>query len=677
MKLCIAVPFENASRNVPIWAKDENKIDFRSDDKLAVRCTLSFAAMEIKEHLSLFFPDIDVYFSESRTKDMCIKFAMVKNSKSDSFILSPIENGVEIIGSGRTGALYGAYEILKEQGIRWVSPYIAPKRVKNDDFSLPSERKEYIPSMPLGRGFLFAGAQKESTKLFLWMARNNLNMGAHRANCGALQDKLGMLYRVGGHIFEPLLAPDRTLPSGKTIWEEHSEWYGKPKSGNITKDKALSNQFCVSQDSLLDFLAEEVIEGLTNGVWQNTDQLEIAGFDTWGNACNCEECNKLGNATDKHLHFISHIRTKLDEAYKNGRINRKVNLALEIYEGTCTLYPPEKEIPENIKTSGDYIIHYPIRRCYKHTIDDPDCSYNDFYYQTMKKWPDIPAMVGEYYNVSKFEDLPLLFTKTIPHDLRTYKNIGIQGMTYMHFPLIAWGVRALTQLLYAKFSWDSETNEEQFISEYFICKYGKYADEIKHAYELNEEAWELSSSWRAWCGGSILSNLMCWDGKKPSSMLYNDDHFDDDMNIRGFESVKKMNEALEIFKDVREKDSAEFLETHEFKITVPKNPTEVCFGDATPPLFDVLSEDIRGIEYGIDTMSLMAEFCEYYILLYNNQNADSCWERIEKLAQKLNSYYVPLTLNSRETEIYCHDAFTRTQLKALYFRAKKARIENK
>ena len=677
MKLCIVVPFENASKNVPIWAKDENKINFRTDDTLAVRCTLSFAAMEIKEHLSLFFPDIEVYFSESPTGDMCIKFAMTENSKRDSFILSPFENGVEIIGNGRTGALYGAYEILKMQGIRWVSPYIAPKRVKNDDFSLPTERKEYVPSMPLGRGFLFAGAQKESTKLFLWMARNNLNMGAHRPNCGALQDKLGMLYRIGGHIFEPLLATDRTLPSGKTIWEEHPEWYGKPKNGTVTKEKALSNQFCVSQNSLLDFLAEEVIQGLTNGVWQNTDQLEIAGFDTWGNACNCEECNKLGNATDKHLHFISHIRTKLDEAYACGRINRKVNLALEIYEGTCSLYPPEKEIPENIKTSGDYIIHYPIRRCYKHTIDNPDCSYNDFYYQTMKKWPEMPAMVGEYYNVSKFEELPLLFTKTIPHDLRAYKKLGIKGMTYMHFPLINWGVRALTQLLYAKFSWDSETNAEEFISEYFTAKYGKYANEIKKAYELNEEGWELSSSWRAWCGGSNLSNLMSWDGKKPSEMLYNDDHFNDDMNVKGFESVKKMKEALAIFKDIREKDTAEFLDTNTFSVTVPKNPTEVCFGDATPPLFDVLSEDIRSIEYGIDTMSIMAEFCEYYLLLYNNQNSDDCWDRIEKLAEKLNSYYVPLTMNSRETEIYCYDAFTRTQVKALYFRAKQARIKKK
>ena len=32
----------------------------------------------------------------------------------------------------------------------------------------------------------------------------------------------------------------------------------------------------------------------------------------------------------------------------------------------------------------------------------------------------------------------------------------------------------------------------------------------------------------------------------------------------------------------------------------------------------------------------MTEFCEYYILLLNNQNTDECWGRIEKLAEKLN-----------------------------------------
>ena len=94
-----------------------------------------------------------------------IIYAHKKSPLTDAIEQLVAENGVEIIGSGRTGALYGAYEILKEQGIRWVSPYIAPKRVKNGAFTLPTERKEYVPSMPLGRGFLFAGESMDATAL--------------------------------------------------------------------------------------------------------------------------------------------------------------------------------------------------------------------------------------------------------------------------------------------------------------------------------------------------------------------------------------------------------------------------------------------------------------------------------------------------------------------------------
>ena len=63
-------------------------------------------------------------------------------------------------------------------------------------------------------------------------------------------------------------------------------------------------------------------------------------------------------------------------------------------------------------------------------------------------------MVGEYYNVSKFADLPYLFPSVMIKDFQYYKTLSIKGMTYMHLPMTEWGVRNLTQVLFARLSSD-------------------------------------------------------------------------------------------------------------------------------------------------------------------------------------------------------------------------------
>ena len=57
---------------------------------------------------------------------------------------------------------------------------------------------------------------------------------------GAGKVSLGMTFRVGGHMFRPLLLPDKPLSNGKTIWEAHPEWYGLPESGVREKARVLN-----------------------------------------------------------------------------------------------------------------------------------------------------------------------------------------------------------------------------------------------------------------------------------------------------------------------------------------------------------------------------------------------------------------------------------------------------
>ena len=40
------------------------------------------------------------------------------------------------------------------------------------------------------------------------------------------RQKLGMTFKMGGHIFERILNPDRKTENGNSFWDEHNDWYG-------------------------------------------------------------------------------------------------------------------------------------------------------------------------------------------------------------------------------------------------------------------------------------------------------------------------------------------------------------------------------------------------------------------------------------------------------------------
>ena len=683
MKIVIMLPFDGAEKETPVWAFEEEGIDFYRDYESGARCTMAFAAVELKRYLSRTLCESDISFSSQRLQEgFLFELGIVdKASKQDDYTIEPFENGVVITGYGRRGVLYGVYEFLRIQGWQWYAPgnagEIAPEL--KSLLSLPEKRMDYKPSMSLGRGFFFEYISMESEELFIWMARNRLNMATYRPATGPLCSKLGMIFKVGGHIFDKVLEPDRKLSSGKTLWEEHEDWYGLPEDGNRIKSKALGIQFCVSQDSLLDFLGEELLHYL-KGQWKDVDQIDIWGFDTWGNACSCEKCRSLGNNTDRTVFFISNLRNYIDKARRDGRLDRDVSMVMCSYEGTSTIHGPERHIPERLITAGDYVEYYPINRCYLHDFSDNMCSCNAFYDTALKSWltaeDALPVMMGEYYNVSKFEDLPILFTRRIAADLPYYHSVGVRGMTYMHIPMVNWGMRTITQVLYAQLCWDVNTDVKAFLDRYFSQWYGPYAVEMRKVYELTEDAWSYCTQWRAWSKMSILSQLKAWDGAKPEKPLFPGDHFDNAEGIlkRGRESIRLLEEALGILDVVRRKEKESTNREDKASSSAAVNPA-MMREMAEMRSYEIrLGEDRRLLIYGLDTMTVMVELAAYHDALCRDDlnEGDQIWESIEKAADELDSYFIPIRYEY-PVGLESKDGLTRSQVRELLRRIRSQR----
>lgn len=684
MNLNIILPYEHAAAMAKIWAFGEQKVDFAGDPAAATRCTVSFAAVELETHLRQTLPELEIRIMETAPEGELSVILQTEDpaAEDDSYQLIPCDNGVVVRGIGRIGTLYGAYELLKLQGWRWFEPNdlgeIRPE--PRDRLVLPAAVQIYKTKATLGRGFTIEGRLKESDGLLLWMARNRLNMGGQRLNTGPLMQKLGITKRNGGHIFEALLDPDRPDPSGKTLWQVHPEWYGIPASGEKRKETALQTQFCVSRPDLMEFLAEELLNRIMTD-WKSADQIDVWGFDTWGSVCSCKACKALGNGTDQNLHMASQFRTYLNRARAEGRLDRDIQMVLCSYEGTSTLLPPEKPVPQNLIDAGDYILYAPIVRCYAHTFEDDSCSYNRPYQNALVGWgkvhPCIGVVVLEYYNVSKFEDLPLLFTRTMQTDFRNYARNGVGGFSYMHIPLINWGMRALTQQLFAELSWDPDADVSRLIEDYLQKRYGRSAADMAEVYEKTEEAWRFITSWRDWKDQSFLSLMQNWDGRRPTQPLPVDDHFGDPANFErmGLTSEALLQEALAQLNQVlrREKNNTAHISE---KIGSAVNPIEQRKEQRNAQLRYFLSEDKRLLLYGRDTMQLMLRMGQYYNALYEGRDAAAAvlWEQVEQLEDRMEGYYMPLTFDRQD--IISPDALLRSQLREAIARCRKYRIEH-
>lgn len=680
MQIAIVVPYADAEKWTPIWAHEEAEIDFLREAARGARNTLAFAATELKHYLERSLRESDITFRSDAPADGCfIELAVERDGPAawvgldTSFVLEPVRSGVRIAGAERTGVLYGAYEFLRGQGWRWMHPGLSGEVVPElrDRPALPSERREYRPSMPAGRGFDFEYVSMESAELSLWMARNRLNLGAYRASTAALNRKLGIAFKNGGHIFERILDPDRMLPGGRTVWEAHPEWYGLPADGVRTKEHALRTQFCVSNAPLLEFLGEELLK-LLNGPWRQADRLDIWGFDTWGRTCQCAACRQLGNGTDAMLHCLAALRRAIDEAVDAGKLERQVVLVGCGYEGTATLAGPVRPVPESLLRAGDMAVYYPINRCYEHDLADDGCPINAEYDSALRSWLDarpqrLPVVVGEYYNVSRFEDLPLLFTRRIAADLRAYRRAGVVGMTYMHLPLANWGVRTLTQLVYAQLCWDADTDVEAFVQQYYRDRYGRFAPAMQAAYAEIEEAWKTVADWRAWSRDSVLSQLNRWDGGRPSVPLSSGRHLADGASAEqaGRRSValleRAWNRIREMLTDARLERSV-LLRNQAFAEAV--NPLEARRLDRSGLVADRIAEDWRTLRYGLDTMTLMTELTAYYNALLRGEEraAEIGWAEIERAEDRLGSCYAPIGFEWPGAGLESKDGLTRSQL---------------
>ncbi len=425
-----------------------------------------------------------------------------------------------VAGARRVGTLYGAYDLLYRLGCRWFGPGEVHEEVSCVEH-IPDLDVMERPSF-VARGFL-AWEDRGDTNFLQWMARNRLNEWCVEQRNHALMRKLGIRMVGGLHDAESLfLNPDSVYPynyphfagdeqkpkdpypigdqyrgdadsDGKlSYFEAHPEWFACVNGRRIPGIRGWhGTNYCTSNTHATTEFIKNFVRALIDGPYAEADVVRFWTLDV-GKWCQCTECKALGTPTDRNLLLVHRLDQEIKKARADGKIMRPIAIRFLVYAEV--LDPPTRLLPADFDYETCWATFYPIGRCYVHNFNNPSCSRNARYCCQLGNWAADPKRhyrgricIGEYYNVSGFQCLPVCFMRTMASDIPSYYNAGARQFQYMHVTTGQWGNKALTNYQMARQLWDVDTDWEALWEGYFARRYGRVAETMRRFYESLEK----------------------------------------------------------------------------------------------------------------------------------------------------------------------------------------------
>lgn len=447
---------------------------------------------------------------DPRTKGQDQTFRIVGRPDMDPPVLV-------LAGADRTGTLYAAYGLLDRLGIRWYGPGEMNEMVPRlKRFAITDMDVSDGPKF-LTRGF-WAWEDRGTPEFIEWMGRNRMNFWTVEQTDPTNAKMRGIHLTCGSHDLQtkyinhdspyPYCVPEFPASQAKPAdpyprgdyqgdadgdgilqyKEVHPEWFGMKKGQRMFDMRGdFGTNICDSNPYVVTEFINHIVDALSQGKWAFADSINFWLFDGFNRYCDCPKCQALGSYTDRNMALILRLRSEIDKARREGRLQRDVSIQFLTYQDVIA--PPTRPLPADFDYAKCQPIFFPISRCYVHAFDDPNCSYNQKYIKDYLGWAEGAhrtfkgeMFVGEYYGISRFNHLPLVLDEIMRADIPWYYAHGARHLHYMHTPVANWGTRTLTQWQFARMLWDPVLNVDQLIDDYYTGRYGPAAAPMRDFY---------------------------------------------------------------------------------------------------------------------------------------------------------------------------------------------------
>ena len=480
---------------------DEKNINWSTEAQKANAITTAYAGLELKSHFELLGKKVKVLtYNKNKTENhivLVLREVLFKNHPKiaegvnfenlggQGFSIIPHKNTIYITANSRIGLLYGSYGLLKRMGFAWYNPTetIIPQKVNKKPSFYKISKSAYLDF----RGFWTFSEENLSVKRVQWLARNRFNIAGKTKNY--LAKKLGIKIWGGEHN----LIQEEFSKEG--LFKLHPEWYTLHENQHFkVKSKGNYTNPSFANKDAAEFFADRMIERLATGNLSHIDILNIWPADRRsGRLDQSQQAKEVGNFTDTLLFFYSIIADRLQRAYDDGVLKRKVTLAGISYH--LTLEPPTNtEVIEKLESQNYLHIFYPSTRDWSYAINQSldQSDANKRLYDSFNEWQkrtNFKHGVVAYNNKSNYSAIALTDHINFGENFSFYfpKKGGLYA--YMHPIKDNPGPLQLTNALIAELAWKSRNEEAkskalEVIDLYFNKRYGKFAKDWKGVYDL-------------------------------------------------------------------------------------------------------------------------------------------------------------------------------------------------
>jgi hypothetical protein len=284
----------------------------------------------------------------------------------------------------------------------------------------------------------------------------------------------------------------RNYIPGKEEFKAHPEWFALTRDGKRDEHMA-----CMSSTGMIAYFVARVKAEARAG-----KRFSAFAPDDGMPRCFCSQCQKVANGFDG---FGANERDPLAEASTSNEWFRFVDAILDEVNKE---FPDHKistngyanrdippELPEFNRNHNLVVMFANIGACTLHAYDDPHCWQMRRQGEMLRQWGKLSDKVWLYnYNytmlVSKFTITPMVHR--VRRNIPLMKDWGVVG--FHDQDEADWALTGIpTRLVRAALEWDTETDVDALLEDFYTRWFGAAASPMKTYYDALESAFANST----------------------------------------------------------------------------------------------------------------------------------------------------------------------------------------
>lgn len=353
-----------------------------------------------------------------------------KKMQHDGFMIRASENGVAIYSCKGRGLLYGVYDILKSNGAVWFYPGKSGEYLPRRSKIIVEDGEIVRNPVFKNRTFRLNGNTALVHDTYAWLLRNGLQVTFMTGQKNRIIPELAKydpVYESGGHEMSRLLAGGDKLSE---LFASHPEYFGI-RNGKRTISGPIGADFCqpcTTEPEVIDRVCEQMRRDVD--FYRGNDMVKVLLADDHRFWCECDRCKKLdpaGEAAKREVStrwwtFVNNVAARLYASYPDG-------LSLNVYAYMNYMNPPSGVVPDPRVT----LTLCPMRRCYRHSLDDVSCRFNYEYHRRFLQWhrAGLQITTFEYMTELPYVSSYLPLERVWLKDLQFYRSLNMAGFGFV------------------------------------------------------------------------------------------------------------------------------------------------------------------------------------------------------------------------------------------------------